>query len=183
MGENNITSRFNQIYDATNKQALAFISAKCGNLDDINDILQETYMELYKVLGEKGADYVENEEAFVIRIAKQKVYKHYTFLQKRKADLSLTLEYGGEERDLLEEIPDEMELEESVCNSELVQDIQNYIKKKPQHIRKIFFMRFSLELSIKKIAELMGESESNVKNMLYRTINEIRDFYGKGEAI
>jgi hypothetical protein len=29
----------------------------------------------------------------------------------------------------------------------------------------------------------MSSSESNIKNKLYRTINEIRDFYGKGEAI
>ncbi len=183
MGENTVTSRFNEIYDATNKQALTFITAKCGNVDDISDILQETYMEVYKVLGEKGADYIENDEAFVIRIAKQKVYKHYSALEKRKSDLSLTVMTGGEEIDLLDEIPDEMDLEDSVCNSELVEQIGAYIKKKPQDIRRIFYLRFSLDLSIKEIAEMMETSESNIKNKLYRTINEIRDFYGKGEAV
>jgi RNA polymerase sigma-70 factor (ECF subfamily) len=182
MGDNNVTSRFNRIYDATNKQALSYITAKCGNIDDINDILQETYMEVFKTLDKHGAEYIENDEAFVIQIAKQKVYKHYTVLQKAKANLSLTVVSGDEDETLMD-LPDDMDLEESVCNSELAAQIESYIKKKPQEIRKIFFMRFSLDMSIKEIARLMSSSESNIKNKLYRTINEIRDFYGKGEAI
>ncbi len=183
MGEKSITSRFNEIYDATNKKALSFITAKCGNIDDINDILQETYMELYKVLNAKGAEFIENDEAFVIQIAKQKVFRHYTALQKAKSKISLTLVKDDEEIDLLGEIPDEMDLEEEIVNSALVEEIQQLLSKRPQDIRKIFFMRFSLDMSIKEIAGLMELSESGVKNKLYRTINEIRKYYGKGAAI
>lgn len=183
MGENNVTSRFNSIYDATNKQALSFITAKCGNIDDVSDILQETYMELYKVLSEKGSEYIENEEAFVIQIAKKKVYKHYTVTQKMKSDLSLTVVSGGEEFDLLETEPDDIDIEDEICTNELVEEIWQHISKKSQEIRKIFYMRFSLDLSIREIAQLMSISESTVKNKLYRTIGEIRDFYGKGDAV
>lgn len=184
MGENSVVSRFNEIYDATNQKTLAFIAAKCGNISDMQDILQETYMELYSVLSSKGADYIESDEAFVINIAKQKIYKHYTIAQRFKSDLSLSVVVNEEETNIFEADFEEMTLEDEICNNQLVDEIEKYIAKKPQEIRRIFFLRFSLDRSIEEIAALMSMKPSSVKNKLYRTINEIRALYPKrGEAI
>ncbi|MCH5299526.1 MAG: RNA polymerase sigma factor [Ruminococcus sp.] len=182
--ENNVVDRFNEIYDATNQKALAFIAAKCGNMSDMQDILQETYMELYSVLSSKGVDYIENDEAFVINIAKQKIYKHYTIAQRFKSDLSLSVVINEEETNIFETELEELTLEDEICNSQLVDEIERYIAKKPQDIRRIFFLRFSLDRSIEEIATLMSLKPSSVKNKLYRTINEIRSYYSqRGEAI
>lgn len=182
--DKDIVSRFNKIYDATNTNALAFIAAKCGNISDMQDILQETYMELYSVLSDKGVDYIENDEAFVINIAKQKIYKHYTVMQRFKSDLSLSVVVNEEETNIFETDFEEMTIEDEICNSQLVDEIERYLKKKPQEIRRIFFLRFSLDKSIEEIASLMSLKPSTVKNKLYRTINEIRAYYEKrGEAI
>lgn len=182
MVDNIITSRFNEIYDSTNKQALAYITAKCSNFEDVNDILQETYMELYDTMLKKGADYIDNAEAFVIELAKRKVYRHYTLIQRMKADMSLSVVTAAEEKEIIEYEISEMDLEESICTNELAAEIERLLQKKPQDIRKIFFLRFSLELTLGEIAELMGLSESQVKNKLYRTINEIRTYYREGES-
>ncbi len=182
--EKSTVSRFNEIYDATNRKTLAYIAAKCGNISDMYDILQETYMELYSVLSSKGADYIENDEAFVINIAKQKIYKHYTLMQRFKADLSLSVAVNEEETNIFETDFEEMTLEDEICTNQLVDEIERYIAKKPQEIRRIFFLRFSLDRSIDEIAELMSLKPSSVKNKLYRTINEIRAFYSQsGETI
>jgi RNA polymerase sigma-70 factor (ECF subfamily) len=155
---------------------LSFIAAKCSNIEDMNDILQETYMELYKTLSEKGPDYIENGEAFVINIAKAKIYQHYNIFQRARANLSLSEADDSDEKDILENA-DEMDLEDSVCTDALVEEIEAYIAKKNQTIRKIFFLRFSLDMKISEIAQLMSLSQNQVKNKLYRTINEIRAFY------
>lgn len=182
--DNSVVARFNEIYDATNQKTLAFIAAKCGNISDMQDILQETYMELYSVLSGKSADYIENDEAFVINIAKQKIYKHYTLVQRFKSDLSLSVVVNEEETNIFETDIAEMTLEDEICNNQLVDEIERYIAKKPQDIRRIFFLRFSLDRSIEEIAALMSMKPSSVKNKLYRTINEIRSFYSqRGEAI
>ena len=74
--------RFDEIFDSTKKTVLAYITAKCGHTANIHDIVQETYMELYKVLRKRGADYVKNERAFVLRLAKQKINRHYTLTDR-----------------------------------------------------------------------------------------------------
>lgn len=178
------TSVFNKIYDNTTQAALAYITAKCGNMDDVGDILQETYMELYSMLCEKGTDFIENDEAFVINIAKKKIYKHYNSIQRSKADLSLSVLTNDNGEVNLDLQPDEMDIEDSLCTNELVEEIHAILKKKSQEIQKIFFLRFTLELSISDISELMGKKESHIKNKLYRTISEIRQLYNeKGDSI
>ncbi len=181
--DNSITSRFNEIYDSTNKNVLSYIAAKCGNMEDISDILQETYMELYRTMLSKGADFVENDEAFVINIAKNKIYRHYTALEKSKSDLSLSVIVNEDDKSIFDEELEDRTLEDQLCTNELVDEIERFVSKKPQDIRRIFFLRFSLDMSIAEIASLMEISESSVKNKLYRTIKEIRSFYErKGEV-
>lgn len=182
--DSNVTSVFDRIYNSTNKKVLAFIVAKCGNMEDVNDILQETYMELYTTLLNKGENYIENDNAFIINIAKSKIYKHYTVLQRVKADLPLSFLTNDNGEITLDLQSEEAYLEDSICTNELVNEIEDIIAGKPQEIRKIFFLRFSLELSITDIANLMRVKESYIKNKLYRTIQEIREIYkARGEVI
>lgn len=179
-----VTSVFNEIYDATTTAALKYISSKCGDMEDISDILQDTYMEVYSTILEKGTDFIKNDEAFVINIAKKKIFKHYNKIQSINAEILLSAFEGDNGEITLDLQPDEFDIEDSVCTNELVEEIQDYVKTKPIDIQKIFFLRFSLDLSINEIASLMDEKESNVKNKLYRTIREIREIYReKGEVI
>lgn len=50
MVDQNIEALFNEIYDKTYKKVFSIVTAKCGNTSDIADIIQETYIEVYKVL-------------------------------------------------------------------------------------------------------------------------------------
>ena len=180
----NITARFNEIYNSTQSSTLAYIAAKCSDMADINDIFQETYMELYRVMLKKGTEYIRNEEAFAIKIAKQRVYRHYSMFGKVKADIPLSSFSAADEKEIYDIENCEETIDDALCTKELVDEIESYLKTKPQDIQKVFFLRFSLDLQISEIARLMNTSESQIKNKLYRTIKEIRTFYTqKEEAI
>jgi len=98
MSNPDAASRFGEIYDSTNKAAFAFITAKCGRACDIGDILQETYMELYQILVRRGAGYVTNERALVLRTAKQKVARYYSLSRRLRMFVSITAKNAdGEE--------------------------------------------------------------------------------------
>lgn len=63
---------FCQIYDNTYRKASLLVTSKCGNLDDISDILQETYAEVYAAIQQKGISYIKEPEGFVLDIARKK---------------------------------------------------------------------------------------------------------------
>ena len=48
---------FEKIYNETYSQILKFIICKCKNLDDVNELIQDTYVELYKTIKNKKYTY------------------------------------------------------------------------------------------------------------------------------
>ena len=45
-----INQEFEKIYKDTYDYLLKFIVIKCYNINDVNDIIQDTYIELYKII-------------------------------------------------------------------------------------------------------------------------------------
>jgi RNA polymerase sigma-70 factor (ECF subfamily) len=172
MTGSDIASRFDEIYDSTRKEVLAFITARCGSTADICDIFQETYMELYKVLLKRGAEYVTHEKALVMRIAKRKIAKHYTFLERFKNFVSFSRD-GEDAGDFTEFEDDDFCTEEFSVNNILLENARKFIKAKPENVRKVFYLMYDVGLTIPEIAKMLSMSESNVKNKLYRTLKEL----------
>ena len=55
-----------------------------GTFSDSEDIFQETYTEIYSVILKKGEKYVENETAFVMRVAKRKLAQFYKKAKRQR---------------------------------------------------------------------------------------------------
>ena len=181
--DSNIASRFDEIYDSTNKAALVLITAKCGNTADINDIFQDTYTELYKLLLKHGAGYVTNEKALVLKIARRKIAGHYSLMKKLQGLVSAPF-YNRDELeniDFFDSFADEFSTEDFAVSRLLLEDAKKFIKSKPEDVKKIFYMFYDIGLTIPEIAAELSIKESNVKNKLYRTLNELKEMFGKEE--
>ena len=76
---------FEEIYNQTYDKTLKYIICKCSNIEDVNDLLQDTYVELYKILKRKRYIVLENYSNYLIGIAKKKIQKYNGVLYKLKA--------------------------------------------------------------------------------------------------
>ena len=177
MSNPNTVLRFNEIYDSTSKSVLTFITAKCGRTADIYDIFQDTYMELYQVLDKRGVEYIENDNAFIFTIAKQKIARYYTLKERLKNFVSMhTADEDEKEVELSEFEIDSFSVEEFVVNGALYETIKQFLHSKPEDVQKIFYLMYDVDLTIPEIAQALSISVSSVKNKLYRTLKEIRNF-------
>ena len=170
--------QFNEIYDKTYSTILKYVIIKCRNINDANDIIQEIYLELWKIINKKGLEKT-NIKSYLIGIANNKIKKHYTLIQKfRTISIFSKNEY---DIDLIDNIRDDIDLGEFMIEKNDYDTAWNYIKsKKNQDIPKIFYLYYNLELSIKEISKELRVSESYVKNIIYRTLKELRSLFGKG---
>jgi RNA polymerase sigma-70 factor (ECF subfamily) len=176
MSNPNAASRFGEIYDSTSKAVLAFITSKCGSTDDISDIFQETYMELYKVLDKRGAEYIQNEKAFILRIAKRKIARYYSLLDRLRIFVSMsTTNEDGEEVNLSDLQASAFMTEDFVINRDLLENVRQFISSRPEEVQKVFYLMYDVDMTIPEIAQALSISESSVKNKLYRTLKEIRN--------
>ena len=170
--------KFNDIYDKTHFDLMKYVIIKCHNVNDANDIIQETYLELWNILNKKELK-DQNMKSYLIGIANNKIKKHYTFLQKIKT-ISL-FEKNEKDMELIDSVEDKINIENLVVQKDHWTMIWNYIKeKKNQDIPRVFYLYYSLDLSIKEISKELKVNESYIKNLIYRTLKELQEKFGNG---
>lgn len=178
MPDSDATRFFNDIYYATSKKVLGFITAKCSNVSDISDIFQDTYTEVYAAVSRRTVKCITNQEAFVIKIARQKLWKYYSLTDRLKHILPMhEQDDNGEEFIPADREADSFCIDDKIADDMLLDEIRGILARKPQNVQKIFRMFYALDMTIPEISKLLGMSQSNVKHKLYRTLNELRNLY------
>lgn len=173
-----ITSLFHDIYDSTSRKVFAFLTARCKNLTDAHDLFQDTYTELYAALIRHGTHYVKNGEAFVMRLARQKLSRYYSLRDRLKSVEPLLCETeDGDEINLADLENQSVSFEDAVDASLIAEEINRRLSEKPADVQKIFFLYYTMEMTVPQIAKALFMRESTVKNKLYRTLNELRKLY------
>lgn len=168
-----IDEEFERIYINTYNYLLRFVVINCYNINDLNDIIQDTYLEFYKILKRKKKIHTENIEAFICGIAKNIIKRHYY----KKNKLVVVQNIEDENNNL---IPDNFDLEESIINKENAEKVWKYVKTKDVKTSKIFYLYFGLDEKISDIAKVLQLNESTVKNKIYRTLKELKEMLGEG---
>ena len=169
---------FNSIYEKTYSDVLKYIIIKCHNVNDANDIIQEVYLEFWKILNKRNID-ESNIKSYLIGIAINKIKKHYTLIKKIKT-ISI-FDKNEKDIELIDNLSDSINIEDIIVKNDDWVHIWNFIKnKKNQNIPKIFYLYYVLDLPIKAISKELQVSESYVKNIIYRTLKELYSLFGKG---
>ena len=116
---------FEEIYNKTYNNVLKYIVCKCQNLDDVNELVQDTYVELYQML--KNRKQIKNEKSYVLGIAKNIVKKYYRNKYKEKSNIL----YFSKDREQDEiEIQADVNLEADFISKENIEEIWNYLRSR-----------------------------------------------------
>ena len=122
---------------------------------------------------EKGTEPKE-PEAFVIGIARYCLSHYYTAVQRLRARISLS---SGGDKDAPPDIGDDTDIEGLVADRELCDELFREICSRPSDVQRMFYLHYYLGLGLTETAELMGISESRVKQRLYQTVRQLRRKY------
>lgn len=181
MGE--AQSYFEKIYEETYEDLLKYIVVRCGRIDEIHDILQNTYTAFYRRIMSKGSADIENPRAYLMRLAKHEIGRQYGIFALHRKHVPIFSQDAEEnfenlERELSMESEDfTLLLENSDAAERILQEL-----KKEETVWKIFVLYFLNEMKLEDIAQELGMSVSNVKNKLYRTLKKLRTEYSGKEG-
>jgi len=172
-----IDSTFRQLYAQTYKLAASLITARCRQTADIGDILQEVYLELYRLLQRRGTNYIKEPDAIIRRIVKQQLFRYYRGFSRRQEVYSAP-DDDNCEADLADIAS--LSVEEIAEDRVILEWTDQYLTKKGEVYRKIFHLYYRYSISVPDIARMLNMTEAEVKNRLYRTLKEIRNHW-KGD--
>ncbi len=170
--------KFNEVYNGTYKNTLKYILLHCNNLDDVKDLVQDTYLDFYKYLSKKKIKKIENIDNYIIGISKNVLKRYYHSKEKEQKYISIHKD------DCIDtELVSDEDLEMQFISKENVEEVWKYIKSKDIKIAKIFYCYYHLDMKINEISYEMNLNESTVKNYIYRTIKELQQIFEKEENI
>jgi RNA polymerase sigma-70 factor, ECF subfamily len=155
------TKEFVAAYDEYVDAIFRHIYFRVFNKDLAKDLMQETFARTWEYLC-RGKE-VKNLKSFLYKVANNLIIDEY----RKKRELSLdSLQVKGFDV-------------EGVNEERIVRDVENehalrVIRKLEPHHQEVILMRFIDDLSIKEIAEIIGQSENVVSVRINRGIKEVR---------
>lgn len=139
------------------------------NKEDSIECLNDVYLNTWNTIPPKRPNVLK---LFLAKITRNVAINKYKNLRAKKRNSNMEL--------VLEELEDCISNNESVENiieyNELVTFLNEFIEKLPINKKKIFLDRYWYLNSIKDISLKNKISENNVKVILYRLRNELKDF-------
>ncbi len=117
---------FETIYEETYDRTLKYIVCKCSNIEDVNDLIQDTYIELYSMLKRKEKLQLDNIANYIIGIANKKIKRYYGIFYSLKLS-SLWIKENNEEK--IMDIPSDIDIEYETLENINANEIWKYIKK------------------------------------------------------
>ncbi|MBO5177744.1 MAG: RNA polymerase sigma factor [Lachnospiraceae bacterium] len=169
----NVDSVFVQMYQLTYDKVVFYIVTKCGRIPEVEDILQDTYAELFKVLSDKGVEYISAPEGFVMQLARSKVYRYYSEKERQRAYLQVEASNQGSTY-AAKELSHKKEWEDMLVDKLTAKEVMDYLATKDELTRDIFYQHYFQDKTLKEIAENCGVKETTVKKRLYRALQELK---------
>ncbi|HAN20550.1 MAG: hypothetical protein A2Y15_01065 [Clostridiales bacterium GWF2_36_10] len=166
------TNRYiEDVYGETSSYLIKYITLKCRRTEDIQDILQNTYLDFIDSIKKNGSSRIFNPKHYLLRIAKRELAKYYTEINEHDG----TVVASTDDDEYVERSLDNF-LEQDFTQSEGFSiEIWDRIESFGDITAKIFTLRFVYDETIEKIAKKMNLTPSNVKNHLYRCLKVLRN--------
>ncbi len=131
MASQETLKEFERVYNETYNDIAKYVVCHCKNMTDVEDILQNIYLSVYKVVEKES----QITKEYIQGIARHKVKDYYRFHYKYK----MISFFSNQEKE--EEIyPDAIDIEKSITLKLDTEWVWKYLKKKKVIIFQVFYL-------------------------------------------
>lgn len=149
---------FEYLYHATYEMARVFVSNFCNNQSEVDDIIQEIYLEVYRFLPS-----LKDNMAFCAW-HRQIVYHCCLKSVRKQKEASIGDEKIQHIKNLLEQGEQPQDI---VLKDEKKQILHECIQRLPEKQRAAIILNVLQQLKMKEVGEILGCNENAVKNLLF----------------
>jgi RNA polymerase sigma-70 factor (ECF subfamily) len=158
-------------YDLYVSDIHRFVYFKIGNKEEANDLTSIIFLKTWEYIKNNSVLDSKTLRALLYKIARTSIVDYY----REKQPLS---SLDDEEHKI--EVVDEKQ--DIVAESDLNSDMEMIRKKLPElklEYRDVIIMRFINELELGEIAEITGKTKGNVRVLLFRALQALKELIEK----
>ncbi|MEG9328733.1 RNA polymerase sigma-70 factor, ECF subfamily [Salinimicrobium catena] len=135
------------------------------NHEDADDVLQNTFIKIYRNIGKFKGD--SQLFSWMYRIATN---ESLTFLKKRARELHISSE------ELQQQIIDNLETDVYFEGDKIQLKLQRAIATLPEKQQQVFNMKYFQELKYKEISDILGTSEGALKASYHIATKKVEEY-------
>lgn len=144
-----------------------------NNLNEFEELLQEGKLEVLECI----ENYDVNHETYFIGYTQSMLRFLYLNKHKIKRTTSLNVRIGeDEDGELIDLIPDDLNIEELIIQEEVKKDLYNALDKLTKRQKEVVYYFYFRKMSIQNIAELLGISYRTVVNIKVQGLEKLRKY-------
>ncbi len=156
-----LTLKLKQAYDEHSDAIFRYCCFKVSDREKAIDLTQDVFVKVWQYL--LAGNEVENMKALLYKVARNVIIDEY---RKKKFDSLDTMSEAGFE-------PSDTTQVDAISIVE-VRLLVERIKELPDSYSEVVFMRYVDDLSVKEIAEALGEKENNISVRIHRGLHKLK---------
>lgn len=164
------TSAFAYFVDTYQDMAFTIAHRICGNVQDAEDVVQESYIKVYRNLHT-----FRNESKFSSWL--------YRIVYNTAITQSRTKLWLYDQETSLSDVQEvsDFDTETQITDSERTETVANVLRKMPAGEALLLTLYYLEDNPVKEIARITGLNESNVKVKLFRARQSFKELYARYE--
>ena len=167
----NPTDYFNRVYDATYEDLRRYAVIKARRVQDVEDLLQNTYTRFYQHICRSGGKVIENAHAYLVTVLRRELAHYYADAARRR---ETCLDDAAEAESAAGPAGGTGRLE--------ADEVWACLGRESELSQKIFILYYGCGMKTAEIAEALGQKDVTVRSRLSRTRDNIRSQLYQEEA-
>lgn len=168
---------FVRVYDENVREINRFVYFKVGNQEEANDLTSVIFLKAWHHIQNKTLEDAKTLRALLYKIARTSIIDYY---RENGRKVTASLDDERNPIDMIDEAIDPQARLDSAANLEL---IMRQLPRLKEEYREAIIMRFINDLSLEEIAEITGKNKGNVRVLLHRSLNALRELIDENKQV
>lgn len=165
---------FAKIYDLYARRIYRFVYFKVSSEEEAQDLTADVFLKAWQYLLDEGGRDVRHLSALLYSIARNRVIDHY-----RSKSLRETVPLSEDAEDLISDERMDRSKADARLDSEM---LEKHLWSLKDEYREVLVLKYLDELETSEIAKILGKQAGNVRVLLHRATEALRDIVSKHDA-
>jgi len=167
---------FIAVYDQYVGDIHRFVYFKIGSREEANDLTSMIFLKTWNYIQANNLENSKTLRALLYKIARNAIVDYY---RENGLKLEISLDDNKNPVEVLDEGQDLAENLENKANLDLIKAKLPLLK---DEYREVIVLKFINDLDLREIAEITGKSKGNVRVLLHRALNALRELINEKES-
>ncbi len=167
---------FIKVYDENVKDIHRFVYFKIGKHDEADDLTSMIFLKAWNHIQNNALEDAKTLRALLYKIARNAIIDHY-----RDSGNKISASLDDEEKpiEIIAEGEGQDDQQNKIDNAANFELIKSKLPLLKEEYREVIIMKFINDLSLEEMADISGKSRGNIRVLLHRALNSLRELVEK----